>query len=129
MFFAMLTGITAAVDQLNIGIISEIMARVLEFGGGILIGGVILVFGNFLSMLAHNAISKSSPGMADLARFAILGLVLAMGLRAMGLADNIVNLAFGLTLGAVAVAAALACGFGGRDAAKRIADRFADKIS
>jgi len=129
MFFAMLTGITAAVDQLNIGIISEIMARVLEFGGGILIGGVILVIGNFLSMLAHNAISKSSPGMADLARFAILGLVLAMGLRAMGLADNIVNLAFGLTLGAVAVAAALAFGFGGRDAAKRIADRFADKIS
>jgi len=129
MFFAMLTGITAAVDQLNIGIISEIMARVLEFGGGLLIGGVILVIGNFLSMLAHNAISRSSPGMADMARFAILGLVLAMGLKAMGLADNIVNLAFGLTLGALAVAAALAFGFGGRDAAKRIADRFADKIT
>ena len=46
----------------------------------------------------------------------------------MGLADNIVNLAFGLTLGAVAVAAALAFGFGGRDAAKQIADKMADKI-
>lgn len=129
MFFAMLTGLTAAVDKLNIGIISEIMARVLEFGGGILVGGVILIIGNFLSMLAHNAISKSSPGMADIARFAILGLVLAMGLKAMGLADNIVNMAFGFTLGAVAIAAALAFGFGGRDAAKRIADRFADKIT
>ena len=80
MFFAMLTGLTAAVDKLNIGIISDIMARVLEFGGGILVGGVILVIGNFLSMLAHNAISKSSPGLADIARFAILGLVLALSL-------------------------------------------------
>jgi hypothetical protein len=128
MFFAMLTGFTAAVDKLNISIISEIMARVLEFGGGILIGGVILVIGNFLSMLAHDAIAKSNPWMAGIARFAILGLVLAMGLKAMGLADNIVNMAFGFTLGAVAVAASLAFGFGGRDAAKRIADNIADKI-
>jgi len=52
-----------------------------------------------------------------------------MGLKAMGLADNIVNMAFGFTLGAVAVAAALAFGFGGRDAAKRIADNLANKFS
>ncbi len=129
MFFMMLTGLTAAVEKLNISIISEIMAKVLEFGGGILIGGVILMIGNFLSTLAHTAISKTSPGLADLARFAILGLSLAMGLKAMGLADNIVNMAFGFTLGAVAVAAALAFGFGGRDAAKKIADNIANKIS
>ena len=129
MFFAMLTGLTAAVDRLNIDIISQIMARVLEFGGGILVGGVILVIGNFLSTLAYNAISKTNPALANIARFAILGLVVAMGLRAMGLADNIVNMAFGFTLGSVAVAAALAFGFGGRDAAKRIADNVADKIT
>ena len=129
MFFSMLTGLTAAVDRLNIDIISQIMARVLEFGGGILVGGVILIIGNFLSTLAYNAISKSNPALANIARFAILGLVVAMGLRAMGLADNIVNMAFGFTLGSVAVAAALAFGFGGRDAAKRIADNVADKIT
>jgi hypothetical protein len=129
MFFAMLTGLTAAVDKLDIEIISQIMARVLEFGGGILIGGVILVIGNFLSTLAHNALAPSNAALANIARFAILGLVLAMGLRAMGLADNIVNMAFGFTLGAVAVAAALAFGFGGRDAAKRIADNIADRIT
>ncbi len=129
MFFSMLTGLTAAVDRLNIDIISQIMAKVLQFGGGILIGGVILVIGNFLSMLAYNAMSKSNPALANIARFAILGLVLAMGLRAMGLADNIVNLAFGLTLGAVAVAAALAFGLGGRDAAKTVSDSWAKKMS
>jgi len=129
MFFAMLTGLTAAVDRLNIDIISDIMARILQFGGGILVGGVILVIGNFLSVLAHNAVSRSNPALGNIARFAILGLVTAMGLRAMGLADNIVNLAFGLTLGAVAVAVALAFGFGGRDAAKTVADSWAKKIA
>ena len=56
-----------------------------------------------------------------------MGLVLAMGLKAMGIADSIVNLAFGLTLGAVAVAFALAFGLGGRDAAARLLKRIQDK--
>ena len=42
-----------------------------------------------------------------------------MALRQTGLADDIVNLAFGLTLGAAAVAFALAFGLGGRDVAER----------
>jgi len=108
MFFAMLAASTAAVEKLNIEVLSTIMAKALEFGGGILIGGVILIIGNFLSSVAHNHLAKNSPGLANIARLAILGLVLAMGLRAMGLADNIVNMAFGFTLAAVAVAAALA---------------------
>jgi hypothetical protein len=42
-----------------------------------------------------------------------------MALREMGLANEIVNLAFGLLLGAIAVAVALAFGLGGRDIAGR----------
>jgi hypothetical protein len=130
MFFAMLTAITAAVNTLGIDIVSNIFAKVLEFGGGILVGGVILLLGYFLSTLAYNKLQQyGNSGIANIARIAILGLVLAMGLRAMGLADNIVNMAFGFTLGAVAIAAALAFGLGGRDAAKRIANGWADKIS
>jgi hypothetical protein len=47
----------------------------------------------------------------------------------MGLADNIVNMAFGFTIGSVAVAAALAFGLGGRDAAKTVADGWAHRIT
>jgi len=130
MFFSMLTATTAAIKILGIGVISDIFARVLEFGGGILVGGVILVIGNFLSSIAHEKLLASgSGGLANIARVAILGLVLAMGLRSMGLADNIVNMAFGFTIGAVAVATALAFGLGGRDAAKTVADNWASKIS
>ncbi|MGH1426382.1 MAG: mechanosensitive ion channel [Arenicella sp.] len=129
MFFSMLAASTAAVDRLGIDVISNIFAKVLEFGGGILVGGVILIIGNFLGSLAHRKLSENgSAGIANIARFAILGLVLAMGLRQMGLADNIVNMAFGFTIGAVAVAGALAFGLGGRDAAKEVADRWAKKV-
>jgi hypothetical protein len=43
--------------------------------------------------------------------------VAAMALQQMGIAPNIVNLAFGLLLGAIAVAVAIAFGLGGRDVA------------
>lgn len=129
MFFSMMAAATAAVNVLGIDIISDVFARVLQFGGGLLIGGVILIIGNFLSGVAYKKVSANgSPGIANVARVAILGLVLAMGLKAMGLADNIVNMAFGFTIGGVAVAVALAFGLGGRDAAKSVADKWASRI-
>ena len=77
-----------------------------------LLGGVIFVIGFWLANLAYDAIRRASgdhtTGLARIARIAIVGLVIAMGLRAMGIADDIVNLAFGLTLGAVAIAVAVA---------------------
>ena len=129
MFFSMLTATTAAVNMLGIDVISTIFAKVLEFGGGILIGSVILIVGYTLSSIAYNKLSESSSdGIASIARFAILGLVLAMGLKAMGLADNIVNMAFGFTIGAVAIAAAIAFGLGGQEAAKFVANNWTKKM-
>jgi hypothetical protein len=45
----------------------------------------------------------------------------------MGLADQIVMMAFGLILGSAAIATALAFGLGGRDAAARILERWAEE--
>ncbi len=130
MFFAMLTASVAAVNTLGISVISDVFAKVLQFGGGLLVGGVILIIGNFLGTLAHQKLTSSgNAGMANIAKIAILGLVLAMGLRSMGLADNIVNMAFGFTIGAVAVAVAIAFGLGGRDAAKKVADDWATRVN
>ncbi|MEM7082624.1 MAG: mechanosensitive ion channel [Pseudomonadota bacterium] len=130
LFFAMTAAATAAVNVLGIDVISTVFSKVLEFGGGLLVGGVILIIGNFLSGLAYEKlVAAGSGGIANVARIAILGLVLAMGLKAMGLADHIVNMAFGFTIGGVALASALAFGFGGKDAAKQIADNWAEKIT
>ena len=49
------------------------------------------------------------------------------GLTFMGLADQIVMMAFGLILGSAAVACAIAFGLGGRDAAARVLERWTDE--
>ena len=62
--------------------------------------------------------------MASVVRFAIMGIFLAFALHTMGIAESIVNLAFGLTLGAIAVAFALSFGLGGREAAGKQMEHF-----
>lgn len=97
--------------------------------GQILLGLVILAVGNFFANLAHKLLSKSegSAIIASVARYAILALVLAIGLHAMGIAEDIVLLAFGLSLGSIAVAVALSFGLGGRDAAGKHAEYLLSK--
>lgn len=123
LFFAMLFATVEAANRIGFGQVREVVTSFIRFGGDVLLGGVILVVGFWLANLAFEAINRASgedsSGLARIARIAILGLVIAMGLRAMGIADDIVNLAFGLTLGSVAVAVALSFGLGGREAAGR----------
>lgn len=131
LFFALLFATVEAASQLGFAQVSEVVTTFITFGGDILLGSAILVVGFWLSGVAALAIKRASPersGLAaNLARFAILGLVIAMGLRAMGIANEIVQLAFGLTLGSVAVAVALAFGLGGREAAGKLLDHWLGK--
>ncbi len=132
MFFAMLFATVEAASQLGFGQVSGIVSSFIEFGGDVLLGSAILVIGFWLANVAYDAIDRASgantKGLARIARFAILALVIAMGLRAMGIADDIVNLAFGLTLGAVAVAVALSFGLGGREAAGKLMEHWLAKF-
>jgi hypothetical protein len=122
-FFVMLFAVVEAANRLGFGQVSELVAVFIRFGADVLLGVAIIVVGFWLSNVAHDAIIRLQGEpfrtVAGVTRFAILGLIAAMGLRAMGLADDIVNLAFGLTLGGVAVAVALSFGLGGREAAGR----------
>ncbi|MGY6278385.1 mechanosensitive ion channel [Methylomonas sp. MgM2] len=119
-FFTMLFAAIEASNQLGLNQIGGLITIFVEFGAKILLGSIILAVGFWLANIIYQVILKGSGQsklMAGIARFAILGLVTAMGLHAMGLADAIVNMAFGLVLGAIAVAVALSFGLGGREAA------------
>jgi hypothetical protein len=87
----------------------------------VLIGGV-------LGRMIDQGTGGADGFASTLVRWATIALATAMGLRFMGIADDIVLLAFGLILGSAAVAGALAFGLGGRDAAGRVADSWANKI-
>ncbi|MBS1796586.1 MAG: mechanosensitive ion channel [Acidobacteria bacterium] len=124
MFFA----VTSAANLLGFERFSEIVQELTVFGGQLLTGVVIFGIGLYLANLAANLIRESgvtsATTLATVARVAILIFTGAMALRRMGLADDIVNLAFGLSLGALAVAAAIAFGVGGIDFAKSVLNRF-----
>lgn len=130
-FFTMLFAVSEAANRLGFSQVSELIATFIQFGADILLGATILLIGFWLANLVAKVLQrgeyKSSRWLGSLVRVLIMGLVIAMGLRAMGIADSIVNLAFGLTLGAVAVAFALAFGLGGRQPAERVLNDLIDK--
>lgn len=131
LFFAMLFATVAAADLLGFAQISDIVTMFIAFGSQIILGAVILTIGFWLANIIAGVVERSEQGskfLANIVRVLIMGLVLAMGLKAMGIADSIVNLAFGLTLGAVAVAFALSFGLGGQEAAARYLRRLQDKL-
>jgi len=132
MFFAMLFATVEAANQLQFTQVRDVVTTFINFGGDVLLGAMILLIGFWLANVAHAAImrtgTENAKALARLAQVAIIGLVIAMGLRAMGIADDIVNLAFGFTFGAIAVAVALSFGLGGREAAGKQMDYWLGKL-
>lgn len=129
-FFIMFTAIISALEKLEMLQIAAVLENLLVLAGQIVLGLVILAVGNFFANLAHKLLSRSEGGafIASLARYAILALVLAIGLSAMGIAEDVVLLAFGLSLGAIAVAVALSFGLGGREAAGKHMEHILSKF-
>ena len=121
-----------AATQLGGGTIAIFLAQVTELGGKVIFGTLIIVVGIFLARIVANLVGSGTGegGFAQtIVRYAIVALFTAIGLTFMGLADQIVMLAFGLILGSAAVATALAFGLGGREAAGRVASQWADRMT
>jgi hypothetical protein len=112
-----------ALQLLGFDQVAVLMTDLLALAGRILLGLIIVLVGLYLARLAAGAIRSSGVDQPNLlataAQAAILVLTGAMALRQMGVANEIINLAFGLLLGAIAVAVALAFGLGGREVAGR----------
>lgn len=119
-----------AARQLGGDQIAIFLAQVTALGGKVIFGSLIIVVGIFLARIIANLVG-SGTGEGSYAqtivRYAIIALFTAIGLTFMGLADQIVILAFGLILGSAAVATAIAFGLGGRDAAARVLDRWVER--
>lgn len=128
MVFALIEG----ARMLAMDTFADAATSVAVLGGHVLLGLAVFAVGMMVANLAAEAVRRSgvsqSRVLATAARFAILVLAAAVGLRQMGLANEIIELAFGIGFGAVAVAAALAFGLGGRDAAARTLEQFRGRV-
>ena len=65
---------------------------------------------------------------ATLAYASILTLSGAMALRQIGLAEDIINLAFGIALGSIGIGVAIAIGLGSKDAIGEEVKGFIEKV-
>ena len=128
----MLFAAIEAAGMLGFAVLGDLLSRFLVLGGQVVLGLVIFGVGLFLANVAEQAVRTSAARQAGLlavaTRVSIIGLASAMGLRQMGLANEIINLAFGLLLGAIAVASALAFGLGARDVAGRTVEDWAKSL-
>ena len=112
--------------------LAEALSGFITLGSQVLLGLVVFGIGLYLANLAATTVLASgnaqAPLLAGAARVAIIVLTSAMALRQMGLANEIINLAFGILFGAIAIAVALAFGLGARDVAGRAVERWANKL-
>ncbi len=117
---------------LGFATLAGLLAQFTVFAGHVILGLVIFGVGLYLSNLASSVIMGAGAAEAGLmalaARIGILVLAAAMALRQMGLANEIINMTFGLLLGAIAIAVALAFGLGGREIAAREIERWLQTV-
>ena len=112
-----------ATAQLGFQDLAGMLVKLTLLFGKIVLGAVIFGFGLYLASVFGRIASRKGGAygsiLGTIVRVAIVALALFMGLREMGIANEIITLAFGLILGSAAIAAAIAFGMGGRDLAKK----------
>ncbi|MDH5147794.1 MULTISPECIES: mechanosensitive ion channel [Brevibacterium] len=121
-FFAIM-----ATRMLGFPEITRILNEILALGGSVLFGAVIIAAGFLVAGIIGRFITNSIA--SKVLRYSAIALFIAMGLRYMGIADSIINLAFGAVVIGGAAAAALAFGLGGRNAAARLLDKVEDEAA
>ncbi len=124
----MLLSATSAAELLGSDFLVEALGTFIAFFWQVVLAVLIFTIGLYFANLAKNMIMKTGANqagfIAGLAQVSIIIFAASMSLRQLGLANDIINLAFGITLGAIGLAAALAFGLGSREVAGREVDRF-----
>jgi hypothetical protein len=117
-----------AAELLQSPLIAAMLAQVLELGSKVLFGAVIILGGVAIARIVSGLVSGAGTEgwLPAILRWAIIALAVAIGLRFMGLANEIVIIAFASIIGSAAVACALAFGLGGRPTAHKLLERWTE---
>lgn len=121
-----------ALNRLGFEDLGNIVEDITLFGSQVLVGTIIFGIGLYIAQALSTTIKESTsthaPILALISKIGILVLTGAMALKRMGLADEIVVLAFGLTLGALCLGTALAIGLGSKETAGTLVKDFVAKL-
>ena len=113
-------------ELLESPIIAAMLAQALELGSRVLFGTGIILVGVFIARIVAGLVGGADRAgwLSAILKWSIIALSVAMGLRFMGLANEIVIIAFASIIGSAAVACALAFGLGGRLTAHQLLEQW-----
>ncbi len=121
-----------AAGVLGFTVLSNLIAALTVLLGRVVVSVVIFGIGLYLAGVAKEvAQSSGSPHaelLSKLARLAVLVLAGAIALQQLGVADEIIVIAFGVFIGAIALTGVIAFGLGGREVASRELSNWIDDL-
>jgi hypothetical protein len=128
----MLFATVSAAEMLGSEALTEILNVFIAFFWKVVLAVIIFGIGLYFANLSYGAVMKTGVNQANFigraAQVAIVIFAGAIALREVGVANEIINLAFGITLFAIGLAAALAFGLGTQKIAERELDSFLTKM-
>ncbi|MBC6403284.1 MAG: mechanosensitive ion channel [Hyphomonadaceae bacterium] len=133
MIGVVLMGLSAAMDILNIEVLTNVFNTLLEVGGRAVLAVLIIGTGFFIATFVARMASQAGGHLAgNIVKYATIVLFTFMGLETLRLGEGIVDIAFRYSVMAAAVAAgvggAIAFGLGGREwAGKKLQEWFPAK--
>ena len=127
-WFVRLIVLVVAFDALGLPAVSDVLQQLLLWLPNVIVALVVLLIGGLaataLAGLVRGATSKaglSNPdALAAAARVVVWGFAVIVAVNQLGVAETLVNTLFMAFVGAIALAAALAFGLGGRETAAEI---------
>jgi small-conductance mechanosensitive channel len=124
-WFVFIIAITMAADALGIQQVSEVLAQLIAYIPSIIAAILILILAallaNFLAGIVRGA--TGSDLLASIARYAILVYAAFAAITELGIAVQLTAPTFLIVLGAAALAAAIAFGFGAQGVARDIVEK------
>src|ERR687895_206361 len=128
-WFVFIIAITMAADALGIRQVSEVLGQLIAYIPSILAAILILVLAallaNFLAGIVRGA--TGSDLLSNIARYAIIIYAAFAAITELGIAVQLTAPTFLIILGAVALAAAIAFGFGAQNVARDIVEKAYDE--
>ena len=128
--FIMLFAAIEAANTMWFTIVGDIAKQFVEFAGRVLTWVVVFGIWAYIAWVVGDLVKATTKSklLRKVAKWAVLTLAIAMWLKEMWIGDDIINLAFWLTLGSIAVAAALAFWLWSRDIAAKHLDSWLKNV-
>jgi small-conductance mechanosensitive channel len=124
-WFVFIIALTMAADALGIPQVSEVLAQLIAYIPSIIAAILILILAallaNFLAGIVRGATGNDL--LSSVARYAIIVYAVFAALTQLGIAVQLTASTFLILLGAVALAAAIAFGLGGREVARDVIEK------